>query len=240
MFREIEADCYIMVDSDDTYPADVVKKLIEPILNKEADMTVGDRLSSTYHKENQRRFHSFGNTLVCSLIKMLFAKKISDVMTGYRAFSHTFVKSCPVLSPGFEVETELTLHALDKRMNIIEVPINYRDRPDGSESKLNTFSDGFKVLRTIFNLFKDYRPLLFFGIIGIVLFLIAVIMFIPVFIEYLQTGQVPKFPTLIVSVCLATMGMLSGVCGIILDSSKRYADQLFEILVLNHKDNGKK
>ena len=237
MFREIDADCYVLVDSDDTYPASKVKNLMAPIDSGEADMVTGDRLSLTYHSENKRQFHSFGNTLVCWLIKVLFSKKIFDVMTGYRAFSKAFVKSCPVLSSGFEVETELTLHALDKRMNIVEIPIKYRDRPEGSVSKLNTFSDGFRVLKTIFYLFKDYRPLLFFSLVGGILILLATLLFVPVLLEYIQTGLVPRFPSLIASVCLVISGLLSCACGLILESNKKYTDQLFEILVLNQHVN---
>jgi glycosyltransferase involved in cell wall biosynthesis len=164
MFQEVEADVYVMVDSDDTYPADEVHKLMAPILSGEADMVNGDRLSSTYMTENKRKGHNFGNALVCTLIRLLWRTRVNDVMTGYRAFSRHFVKSCPVLAQGFEIETEMTLHTIDKRMSLIEVPIQYRDRPEGSVSKLNTISDGFRVLKTIFNLFRFYRPELFLGL----------------------------------------------------------------------------
>lgn len=231
MFQEIDADIYIMVDSDDTYPADEVHKLIAPIATGEADMVNGDRLSSTYMTENKRPFHNVGNTLVCGLIRTLFNRKVSDVMTGYRAFSRMFVKNCPVLARGFEIETEMTLHTLDKRMNLVEVPISYRDRPEGSESKLNTFTDGFRVLKTIFNMFRHYKPLLFFGLCSSVLMVGALGLFIPILITYFQEGEVPRYPTLIVSCFLSIAGLLSLVCGLILDACKKYSDQTFEIMI---------
>ena len=197
MFQEIDADCYVMADSDDTYPADEVKKLIKPIFDQEADMVVGDRLSSTYLKENKRQFHGIGNRLVRFLIGKMFHYPIHDVMTGFRAFSRRFVKNCPVLSGGFEIETEMTLFSLDKRMPIAEVPITYRDRPKGSVSKLNTFSDGFKVLLLIFNMFRNYKPLAFFSVMAVILLLLAGIAMVPVLYDYVQTGLVPKYPTLI-------------------------------------------
>ncbi len=238
MFQEIEADCYIMADSDDTYPADEVMKLVEPILSGYVDMVTGDRISSTYVQENKRPFHNFGNALVCKMIGLLFHKQVSDVMTGYRAFNRSFVKNCPILSSGFELETEMTLHALDKRMAFLEIPIRYQDRPAGSYSKLNTYSDGFRVLKTIFLLFKDYRPLLFFGILGLFCILGSIIVFIPIFIEYLNTGLVPRFPTLFCGICLAVIGTILLNCGVILDSVKRYFDQLFE-LNLTHSPSSK-
>ncbi len=229
MFQDIDADCYIMADSDDTYPADEVMKLVQPVLDGDADMVVGDRLSSTYLKENKRQFHGFGNKLVRFLIGWIFHHPIHDVMTGYRGFSRRFVKNCPILSGGFEIETEMTLFALDKRLPIIEVPIAYRDRPQGSVSKLNTFSDGFKVLMMIFNMFRNYKPLAFFSSMALVLFLIGLLAMFPVFREYLRTGLVPKFPTLIVSGFTVLAGLLSFICGLILDSIKKYHDQQFEI-----------
>ncbi len=236
MFQEIEADCYVMVDSDDTYPAEDVKKLIDPILAGEADMVIGDRLSTTYDSlDKKRHFHGFGNQLVCNLIRFLFHRKVTDVMTGYRAFNRLFIKNCPVLANGFEIETELTLHTLDKRMNMLEIPIAYRDRPEGSVSKLNTFSDGFKVLKTIFILFRDYRPCLFFGLIAGGFLALSFILFLPVLIQYFQTGEVPRYPTLIVSGFLAVCGLLSFVCGLILDTCKKYADQMFEIALIQEK-----
>ncbi len=231
MFQEIEADVYVMVDADDTYPADEVQKLIQPILNGEADMVNGDRLSSTYMTENKRPGHNFGNTLVCTLIRLLWGQRVHDVMTGYRAFSRLFVKSCPVLANGFEIETEMTLHTIDKRMSLIEVPVQYRDRPEGSFSKLNTVSDGFRVLFTIFNLFRFYRPELFFGTVGLVLLLIAAGLFAPVLLDYFQTGLVPRVPTQIFSGFVAIAGLLSFGVGLILGASKKQSDQMFEIIV---------
>jgi len=231
MFQEIEADCYVMVDSDDTYPAEEAGSLIKPILEEKADMVTGDRLSSTYSQENKRPFHNLGNHLVVSLISLLFHRKVTDVMTGYRAFNRLFVKNCPVLAQGFEIETEMTLHALAKRMSFVEVPITYRDRPAGSVSKLNTFSDGFKVLKTIFNLFRYYRPFFFFGAISVVMFLLSIIMVIPVLAEYFRTGLVPRYPTLIVSGFIAIGGLLSFACALILDSIIKYNDQIFELFL---------
>lgn len=230
MFREIEADAYVMVDADDTYPAEEVQGLLSPILDGTADMVNGDRLSSTYREENKRPGHNFGNSLVCFLIRLLWRKNVNDVMTGYRAFSRFFVKTCPVLSGGFEIETEMTLHTIDKRLSLLEVPVAYRDRPKGSCSKLNTVSDGFKVLKTIFNLFRFYRPELFFSMVGGALILLAVGMFIPVFLDYVHTGLVPRYPTLIVCGFLTLSALLSIVCGLILGSGKKRYDQLFEIL----------
>lgn len=229
MFQEIEADCYVMVDSDDTYPADEVQKLVDPILSGEADMVIGDRLSSTYLTENKRQFHGFGNKLVRFLISWIFKQQIHDVMTGYRSFNRLFVKNCPVLSGGFEIETEMTLFACDKRMALKEVPITYRDRPEGSVSKLNTFSDGFKVLLMIFNMFRNYKPLLFFTWVALFLVLLSAIAMVPVLSDYFATGLVPKYPTLIVAGFTAMAGLLSFVCGLILDSVKKYNDQQFEI-----------
>ena len=198
MFRDIDAQCYIMADGDDTYPADNAREMCELVLNKNVDMVVGDRLSSTYFTENKRAFHNFGNSLVRKSINILFNNNIKDIMTGYRAFSYEFVKTFPVLSKGFEIETEMSIHAVDKNMYIENVVIDYRDRPEGSESKLDTYSDGFKVLMTIVRLYRVYHPLGFFGIVAILLALIAIGFFIPIFLEYLQTGLVPKFPTLII------------------------------------------
>ncbi len=231
MFQEIDADVYVMVDADDTYPANEVHALIQPILEGKADMVNGDRLSSTYMTENKRPFHNFGNTLVCTLIRCLFDRKVSDVMTGYRAFNRMFVKACPVLARGFEIETEMTLHTLDKRMNLVEVPISYRDRPEGSVSKLNTFKDGFRVLKTIFNMFRHYRPLAFFATVAMAFVVLAAILFAPILVTYLQMGIVPRYPTLIVSGFLTLAGMLCLACGFVLDACKKYADQMFEIMI---------
>ncbi len=235
MFQEIEADIYVMVDSDDTYPADEVHKLIKPIADGEADMVNGDRLSSTYMTENKRPGHNFGNTLVCTLIRMLWGVRVHDVMTGYRAFSRHFVKSCPVLAQGFEIETEMTLHTIDKRMSLVEVPVQYRDRPEGSESKLNTVSDGIRVLKTIFNLFRFYRPEFFFGIVGLVLMIAALCFFIPVLVHYFEVGRVPRQPTLMFSGFLAIAALLSWSVGLILGACKKQSDQMFEIVVSQEK-----
>ena len=198
MFREIDAQCYIMVDGDDTYPAEIAGEMAGRVLCRHADMVVGDRLSSTYFTENKRPFHNFGNSLVRGAINLLFKSNIKDIMTGYRAFSYEFVKTFPVLSKGFEIETEMSIHAVDKGMKIENVVITYRDRPEGSESKLNTYSDGAKVLRTILRLFKSYKPLAFFGTAAVLLTLLSAGFFLPVLLEYLETGVVSRFPTLIV------------------------------------------
>ena len=199
MFREVDADCYIMTDGDDTYPAEYAREMADLVLGKKADMVVGDRLSATYFTENKRPFHNFGNVLVRKSINMLFRNQIKDIMTGYRAFSYEFVKTFPVLSKGFEIETEMTIHAVDKNMQIRSVVIDYRDRPEGSESKLSTYSDGFRVLLTILRLYRTYHPFRFFGWIALALALVSVGFLIPILMEYLRTGYVPHFPTLIAS-----------------------------------------
>ena len=231
MFREIDADCYIMIDGDDTYPAENAAEMCRLVLEEKVDMVIGDRLSSTYFEENKRPFHNFGNSLVRGLINKLFHANVKDIMTGYRAFSKPFVKHFPVLSQGFEIETEMTIHALDKNFYIKEVPVKYRDRPEGSVSKLNTYSDGIKVLKTIVRLFKEYKPFFFFNVVAGIFLLIALILFIPVFNEYLQTGLVPRFPTLIVSGMLALLGFMFFFCGIVLDVVAHKHKQLFEILM---------
>lgn len=197
MFREIDAECYIMADGDDTYPAEYASQMADFVLKKKVDMVIGDRLSSTYFQENKRPFHNFGNMLVRKSINFLFHNDIKDIMTGYRAFSYEFVKTFPVLSRGFEIETEMSIHAVDKNMYIENVIIDYRDRPEGSESKLNTYSDGLKVLCTIIKLYRTYNPMGFFGGIALVLALISAFFFVPIVIEYIHSGLVPKFPTLI-------------------------------------------
>ena len=235
MFQEVEADVYVMVDSDDTYPADEVHKLIAPVAAGEADMVNGDRLSSTYMTENKRPGHNFGNSLVCFLIRLLWHQRVHDVMTGYRAFSRLFVKSCPVLAQGFEIETEMTLHTLDKRMCLVEIPVQYRDRPAGSFSKLNTVRDGIRVLKTIARLFRLYRPELFFGIAGTALLVLAAALFLPVFVGYLQTGEVPRQPTLTFSGFTAIAGLLAYSVGLVLGACKKQGDQMFEILLSQEK-----
>lgn len=231
MFREIEADCYLMIDGDDTYPAESAQALCNLVLSGKADMVIGDRLSSTYFQENKRPFHNLGNELVRNSINLLWhpSKPILDVMTGYRAFSPIFVKTFPILSEGFEIETEMTIHALDKNLMIESIPVQYKDRPDGSESKLNTYSDGMKVLLTIFNLYRDYKLLRFFGLITILCIILSIILFVPVFIEYIETGFVPRFPTLITSAFIMLVGLLSFVCGLILDTNAKNSRKNIEI-----------
>ena len=236
MFREIDARCYLMVDGDDTYPADFARQMVEPVLNHQADMVVGDRLSATYFTENKRPFHNFGNRLVRWSINALFKSSIRDIMTGYRAFSYAFVKSFPVLSRGFEIETEMSLHAIDKNMQIENVVIQYRDRPEGSESKLNTYSDGFKVLRTIARLFRTYKPFAYFGILGLFLGVIAAILFIPVLIEYFHTGLVARFPTLIVSGFITIAMIQSIFSGLILQTMLHKNRQDFELALIRLRE----
>lgn len=229
MFREIDADCYLMIDGDDTYPAENAREMVNAVLDGKKDMVIGDRLSSTYFSENKRPFHSLGNVVVRGLINWLFESDIRDIMTGYRAFSYQFVKSFPVLSKGFEIETEMTIHALDKNLNLLEIPVAYRDRPEGSSSKLNTFRDGAKVLKTIVTLFRDYRPMTFFTGLMLIMEILAAILFIPVFREYLKTGLVLRFPTLIVAGFIALFGMMIWMCGILLDVQAKKHRQFFEL-----------
>ena len=231
MFRDIDADCYLMIDGDDTYPADNARQMCDYVLQGGVDMVIGDRLSSTYFEENKRLFHNFGNSLVRTLINRLFHSNVKDIMTGYRAFSRSFVKHFPVLSRGFEIETEMTIHALDKNFLLKELPIKYRDRPEGSLSKLNTYSDGFKVLMTIARLFRDYKPFVFFTSVFVICLLLALGMDIPVIAEYLDTGLVPRFPTLIVSGVIAMVGVMFFFCGIILEVITKKHKQLFELLM---------
>ena len=230
MFREIDADYYIMVDGDDTYPAEAAPRLLEPLMNDTADMTVGDRLSNgTYGEENDRAFHGFGNNLVRWLIKVIYGYAFDDVMTGYRAFNRIFVKTMPVLSEGFQIETELSIHAVDKRFRITDVPIDYRDRPEGSYSKLSTFGDGAKVLRAIASLFKDHKPMAFFGWKAHILIVLGLIAGIPVIAEYFQTGLVPRFPTAILAIALGICGALSFTAGIILDTVAKTGRKQWEL-----------
>ena len=235
MFRDIDADCYLMIDGDDTYPAEHAREMCDYVLNGQADMVIGDRLSSTYFTENKRRFHNFGNVLVRKLINTLFKAKVKDIMTGYRAFSYDFVKTFPVLSKGFEIETEMTIHSLDKNLLLKEIPVDYRDRPEGSVSKLNTFSDGIKVLKTIARLFKEYKPTIFFSMIGFIFLIISLVFGIPVFVDYFRTGLVARFPTLIFSGFMLMISILSFVCGIILEVVVKKHRQLFEYVYINTK-----
>lgn len=233
MFREIDADCYIMTDGDDTYPAESAREMVELVLKQKVDMVVGDRLSSTYFKENKRPFHNFGNALVRWSINHLFKTDIKDIMTGYRAFSYEFVKTFPVLSKGFEIETEMSIHAVDKNMFVRNVIIEYRDRPIGSVSKLNTYSDGIKVLKTIVRLFRTYKPMTFFSGIAFLLFILATIFFIPVFVTYVHTGEVPNFPTLIVCGFVVITAIQSMFSGLILATIVQKNKQDFEIELQN-------
>lgn len=229
MFREIDAQVYVMVDGDDTYPADKAREMVNLVLERQADMVVGDRLSSTYFTENKRRFHNFGNSFVRFGINTLFKSNVKDIMTGCRAFSYEFVKTFPVLSAGFEIETEMTIHALDKNMKIDNVIIDYRDRPEGSESKLNTISDGMKVIKTILRLHRNYKPASFFGLIAAGLALLSAIFFIPVLITYINTGLVPNFPTLIVCGFTAIAALLSFFTGLQLQNAVQKNKQDFEL-----------
>lgn len=229
MFRDVDAECYIMTDGDDTYPAESAPEMIQKVLERNADMVVGDRLSSTYFTENKRPFHNFGNSLVRKSINLLFGTDIKDIMTGYRAFSYQFVKSFPVLSKGFEIETEMSIHAADKNMFVENVVIDYRDRPEGSVSKLNTYSDGFKVIKTIAKLYRNYKPMGFFGWIAFILALIAGLFFIPVWNVYYHTGMVPNFPTLIVSGFIMMAAILSFFSGTILQTICQKNRQDFEM-----------
>ena len=229
MFREIDAEAYIMVDGDDTYPAEYAREMVDKVLQRNVDMVVGDRLSSTYYQENKRPFHNFGNSFVQKSINRLFKTDIKDIMTGYRAFSYLFVKSFPVLSKGFEIETEMTIHAVDKNMLIENVIIEYRDRPEGSESKLNTYSDGIKVIMTIKRLFRNYKPFKYYGIVSAILMLISLGFFIPVFVDYLNTGLVSKFPTLIVCCFVALAAIVAFFNGLQLSVMVQKNKQDFEM-----------
>ena len=248
MFRDIDAECYILVDGDDTYPAESAPELVSAVIDKGGDLVIGDRLSSTYFNENKRLFHNSGNVLVKNLINRFFKSNIKDIMTGYRAFSYEFVKTFPVLSQGFEIETEMTIHALDKNFSIISIPIQYRDRPEGSQSKLNipiqyrdrpegsqsklnTYSDGFKVIMTIFNLYRLYKPFQFFSIFALLFLTLSIFFFIPAFIDYATSGLVPRFPSLIVSTALFVVSSLSFGIALVLDSVRKNSRQQFEIFL---------
>lgn len=237
MFREIDARCYIMADGDDTYPAEYAPEMARKVLERKVDMVVGDRLSSTYFTENKRPFHNFGNSLVRKSVNILFRNNIKDIMTGYRAFSYQFVKSFPVLSKGFEIETEMSIHAVEKNMFMDNVIIDYRDRPEGSESKLNTYTDGFKVLMTIAKLFAHYKPLAFFGMVAAFLLLLAVGLFLPVLFDYFRSGEVARFPTLIVSGFIGISSICSLFTGLILKSIQHKNRQDFEMQLINAQKN---
>lgn len=232
MFREIDAQAYVIVDGDDTYPAEAAPEMVKRVLKDQADMVVGDRLSSTYYTENKRPFHNFGNSFVKNCINRFFDTNIQDIMTGYRAFSYSFVKTFPVLSRGFEIETEMSIHAADKHMQVDNVIVDYRDRPEGSVSKLNTFSDGFKVLTRILNLYKNYKPFCFFAILSAALGALGIGFLIPVIVEYVETGLVPKFPTLIVCCFVLIAALQSLFAGLVLQSMEQKNKQDFEIQLI--------
>ena len=235
-FRDIEADIYVMVDGDDTYPAEFVHQLIEPVRNGQADMTIGDRLSNgTYQKENKRPFHEFGNNLVKKAINVLFDTKLKDIMTGYRVFNKRFVKNMPVISPKFEIETEMSLYALDKKYIIKEIPIVYRDRPEGSSSKLNTVGDGIKVVKTIARMFKDYKPFKFFGLIALILFIIGLAIGIPVLVEFFKTAYITKVPSAILATGFMGLAAVSLQCGIVLDTITRQHKEDYELNLLRYE-----
>lgn len=231
MFRDIEADVYLIIDGDNTYPSENACEMCELILEGKADMVIGDRLSGTYFKENKRKFHNIGNKMVRNIINRMFNNNIKDIMTGYRAFSYDFVKGFPILSKGFEIEVEMTIHAVDKNFKIMEIPVKYRDREEGSFSKLNTYKDGMKVFSTIFMLFKEYKPSAFFNFFAAIVLLLATILGIPIIIEFMQTGLVPRFPTLIVSCIFLIIALLLFITGIILQVIVKKHKQLYELMM---------
>ncbi len=236
MFRDIDANIYVMADGDDTYPAEFAHILMKPILDEEADMVIGDRHSNgSYGHENKRRFHNFGNYFVKSLINRLFHSDLRDIMTGYRAFSRQFAKTIPIQSKGFEIETEVTLHALDKRFRILEIPIEYRDRPEGSESKLNTFSDGIRVVKTVFWIFKDFKPLAFFAITALILFLLGLLVGIPVISEYISFHKIAKIPSAILAMGMMVLATNALACGFILDTIVRQHRDDYELMLNQNK-----
>ncbi|AGK97868.1 glycosyltransferase family 2 protein [Clostridium pasteurianum] len=240
MFRDIDADYYVMVDGDDTYPAEFAKELLKPIIDGEADMTIGDRLSNgTYMSENKRAFHNFGNNLVKGLIGKLFKNDINDIMTGYRAFNKFFVKTMPVLSEGFEIETEMSIHALDKKFLLKEIPIDYRDRPEGSTSKLNTYKDGIKVLRTIVSLFKDYKPFPFFCVLSFISFIIGLLVGIPVILEFIDTSFITKLPSAVLALGFVLVSIVLLTNGIILDTLVKQHKQNYELFLNEFKIKNK-
>lgn len=236
MFREIEAECYLMIDGDDTYPLDCAREMVNLVLEKNSDMVVGDRLSSTYFIENKRPFHNFGNSLMRGCINTLFKTSIKDIMTGYRAFSYEFVKTFPIFSKGFEIETEMTIHAVNYNMQVDNVIVEYRDRPEGSVSKLNTYSDGIKVIFKMLTLYRNYKPMQFFGIIGILMMLISIGFMIPIIIEFVNSGLVPKFPTLIACGFVGLSGIISIFSGMVLNviGGKDKRDFEFRLMDVHH------
>lgn len=236
MFYDIEADLYVMVDGDDTYPAEFVHELIQPVREEEADMAIGDRLSNgTYQKENKRPFHELGNNLVKKGINVLFKTNLKDIMTGFRVFNKKFVKNMPVMSPKFEIETEMSLYALDKKFIIKEIPIVYRDRPEGSESKLNTVSDGIKVIKTIIKMFKNYKPLQFFTLIAVIIFLLGILVGMPVLVEFFKTHYITKVPSAMLATGLVILAVIIGQCGVILDTVSKLNRETYELNLLRYK-----
>ncbi len=240
MFQEIDADCYLLVDGDDTYPAEKAWDLCKPILEKQADMVIGDRISTTYFTENKRLFHNFGNRLVQVLIQILFHSSIHDIMTGYRAFSYEFVKSFPILSKGFEIETEMTIHTIDKNFKWIEVPVEYRDRPSGSKSKLNTYKDGYRILKTIGMLFAEYKPFFFFSIVSSCFLLVSFLLGIFPILEYFNTGYVYKIPSLVVASMSFVVGVLFFMTGIILQMIEKKHRKLYELYYMKVRRRNEK
>lgn len=237
MFREIDAEIYVMVDGDDTYPAEEVHKLIEPVVNGEADMAIGDRLTNgTYQKENKRHFHEFGNNLVRKSINIAFHTKLKDIMTGYRVFNKFFVKNMPVLSPKFEIETEMSLHALDKKFIIKEIPIVYRDRPEGSSSKLNTISDGFKVCKTILKMYKDFKPFFFYGILALILAIIGLAIGIPVIVEFVKTHYITKIPSAVLATGIMLFAFIMFQSALVLDTVVKQNREKYEIDLLRYRE----
>lgn len=237
MFREIDADIYVMVDGDDTYPAEEVHKLIEPVVNGEADMAIGDRLTNgTYQKENKRHFHEFGNNLVRKSINIAFHTKLKDIMTGYRVFNKFFVKNMPVLSPKFEIETEMSLHALDKKFIIKEIPIVYRDRPEGSSSKLNTISDGFKVCKTILKMYKDFKPFFFYGILALILAIIGLAIGVPVIVEFVKTHYITKIPSAVLATGIMLFAFIMFQSALVLDTVVKQNREKYEIDLLRYRE----
>ena len=235
MFRDIDADIYVMVDGDDTYPAEEVHKLIQPIRDGQADMVIGDRLTNgTYKNENKRKFHEFGNNLVRNSINKLFKTNLKDIMTGYRVFNKLFVKTMPVMSPKFEIETEMSLHALDKKFIIKEIPIVYRDRPQGSQSKLNTFEDGIKVIKTIIKMFKDFKPRQFFWLMSLIVAIIGLIVGLPVIIEFIRTSYITKVPSAVLATGIMIFSLIIAQCGVILDTVVKQHREKYELEILRY------
>ena len=239
MFRDIDAECYIMTDGDDTYPSENARQMCNYVLENGVDMVIGDRLSSTYFEENKRPFHNLGNRMVRGLINKIFKSNIRDIMTGYRAFSYNFVKTFPILSKGFEIETEMTIHAIDKNFTLKEIPVQYRDRPEGSVSKLNTYSDGFKVIKTIITLYKNYRPFSFFTWVAAILAIMGLLFLAPVLVDYVQTGLVPKMPSFVASVFFFICSIQSFFGGLILETMIKRSKQDFELTLNDYADKFK-